>query len=956
MAAELQRPPLPYEGRLSRSVPSAPSAPPAPAVIVPHNANEWFTSNYTIQGGVLLEGLSNFCKEGEDFRKASPAAMESYLSTYIIDAFHALVLTQSAEGKSLHTTDMLLNHLKGNLTNIFHYLGNLEAGDIGYTLFLSELLGHKIDGLTARKLLELRTTDDQCDYSIGPFIDGTLCYICYLPITTEQHFAGECEHILAVPDALFHTQLYQIKTNILNYGVYDQGLIKSEYKWAHRCCNRGKNDRRFMKRSSDGTRYVSADGFEDGINKTFDIMHSWRGPKNPSTYGNFIDNYGKDATWNGNLVKTRLLGKSKSSHNCNNIFPTKKVFDSIKLNNLVPYISPIVDTINSHLDVIVGTKQVGRVDAMLIYSMLTIFRFLIRLFHNPDLLAAFHKKFIIDGSEDNQVSISRPDPSTFEKVVNASNILYSKVDNKIKKVRIIDQNDLNTVTAITLEKATRIGENMARKEGEETSVKLVIEGIKTKVNPTRVNPRAKASGGMHSHIPPSASVSARRPRGASALARIPPLASARIPPLASASASASVPAPDANRFAMNIKDGMFRPNPIYTAMRLRSMGSAISYIEESRAAQSQLARSLAEKRVTVPSTKSSGKGNIASAANNSTHNFVLGVPSGTTAAAKFLNRTALTRIDEALNKRIDEAAVEHATISDALTCNYVHTPSATCRILDSYKEHDNKIHEDLNHVLGSVEGDPNEVVHGDPWVYFKDDVLDILIPSSAVSKSSTAAAAGNNMSLSRVNSKAAAAASSRSSSSTSLQSFLTSMPMYPTASTAAEAAAMSNNNNNNTSSSKSAAAAMNSSKGGSQYVDPYAIIQLDFPTELAFLHLLAYRRVYLEKMNLETISTEQYINTPGILRMALEHAGYHDDSRFAKLLARDHIIPRLRNNSTLKKRHLTRRQVRHRSHMGRSTARRLHNARSVTHKGRSTAHLPKHRYTLKHSTSSSQRV
>ena len=397
-------------------------------------------------------------------------------------------------------------------------------------------------------------------------------------------------------------------------------------------------------------------------------------------------------------------------------------------------------------------------------------------------------------------------------------------------------------------------------------------------------------------------------------------------------------------------------------MRLRSMGPAESYREESRAAQSQLANSLATKRSVNPGAKSRGKGNIASAANNATYNYILGVPIGTTAAAKLGSSIAL--------EHITEAVVGRATISDALTYNYVDDPSVTYRILDSFNEQDRIIYNYLNSRLSSAEGNPNDVVSGNPWVHFRGGALDILIPSSKVSKSSTAAEAAangmnssylsnapssssttatgnNNMSLPSENPKAAAAASS-GHSSTSFQGLFLGQH-HPTASTAAEAAAMNEGGGQ---------------KGGSRYVDPYAIIQLDFPTELAFLHLLAYRRVYLEKMNLETISTEQYINTPGILTMALEHAGYHEDPRFANLLARDHIVPRLRNNRTLKIKHPTRRQARHSSHnvsgvphRGHSTARRPRRP----HTGRSTARRPhKHhstaRHTLKHSPLSSLRV
>ena len=457
--------------------------------------------------------------------------------------------------------------------------------------------------------------------------------------------------------------------------------------------------------------------------------------------------------------------------------------------------------------------------------MLIMFRFLIRLFHNPDLLAAFHRKFIIDGSEGNQVSISRPDPSTFEKVVNdASNILYSKVDNKIKKVRIIDKTDTIRSIDIDRRKEKLIAEDMLLKRDETAYVNIQMEGIKEGIKrKNRLRPNASIGGMVRNENEIKMDTTYEPFMG--------------------------------TIFQYKIENGVKKPNILHNMthnMITRSKGSATFNSADVERVRKEYAESVAA------GTKSSLKGNMR-----------------TVAESRHL---------------LQASTVEELTLIDAETYCYVTDADATFKIFDESLESEKQTGENIRELIGDIDGSADESRYDDLWIPFR----------------STAASGSSGGFKKR---------------------------------------------------------ATRNQQGEKQYTDPYAIIQLDFPTELAFLHLLAYRRVYLEKTNLETISTEQYINTPGILRMALEHAGYHDDSRFAKLLERDHIVPRLRNNRTLKFK-LTRRQPRPSSHnvsrvphRGHSTARRPRRS----HTGRSTARRPhKHHlnahHTLKRSTSSSQRV
>lgn len=70
-------------------------------------------------------------------------------------------------------------------------------------------------------------------------------------------------------------------------------------------------------------------------------------------------------------------------------------------------------------------------------------------------------------------------------------------------------------------------------------------------------------------------------------------------------------------------------------------------------------------------------------------------------------------------------------------------------------------------------------------------------------------------------------------------------------------------------------------------IDPYAIIQVDFTTEKAFVFLLAYYPVYLQINKLRSISADRYMSTPHILRDTLKYFGV-DPAEYSKLLMKDH--------------------------------------------------------------------
>jgi hypothetical protein len=132
-------------------------------------------------------------------------------------------------------------------------------------LFMSGVTIYKS---AARQWLERAGAQQQCNNVIGGFRNGTICYICGLPIQSGNE---ECEHVLAVFKAAMYLHLYRDDykpifnpsgkiTEILDSAgrpldTVSKNTIKREleleYRWAHRCCNQVKSDRDFIKFDGD---------------------------------------------------------------------------------------------------------------------------------------------------------------------------------------------------------------------------------------------------------------------------------------------------------------------------------------------------------------------------------------------------------------------------------------------------------------------------------------------------------------------------------------------------------------------------------------------------------------------------------------------------------------------------------------------------------------------------------
>ena len=120
----------------------------------------------------------------------------------------------------------------------------------GLTSILEYIYGDKLmDTLASQKIkpretLEHILPDAQCNAIIGPIVydtkkgktpqrsEATKCWLCGLTLIKDEGQKPECEHILPIAEAAMFLELYEKK------GITK--LMREEYHWSHRICNREK--------------------------------------------------------------------------------------------------------------------------------------------------------------------------------------------------------------------------------------------------------------------------------------------------------------------------------------------------------------------------------------------------------------------------------------------------------------------------------------------------------------------------------------------------------------------------------------------------------------------------------------------------------------------------------------------------------------------------------------------
>ena len=111
-----------------------------------------------------------------------------------------------------------------------------------------------------RDFFEPSTPVTQCNNTVGPENQESMCWICDTPIRGGESygfkFAPECEHVFPVMQALCFTGLYSAgiyeglkdeadKTGKNRGDLYKKEL-KREYRWAHEICNQVKSNTHFI--------------------------------------------------------------------------------------------------------------------------------------------------------------------------------------------------------------------------------------------------------------------------------------------------------------------------------------------------------------------------------------------------------------------------------------------------------------------------------------------------------------------------------------------------------------------------------------------------------------------------------------------------------------------------------------------------------------------------------------
>jgi hypothetical protein len=170
--------------------------------------------------------------------------------------------------------------------------------------YIRELMSKEIIR-TVRDIWELSSPTTQCENIIGKIEMGkTPCWICSLPITTEEGLTPECEHVLPIAQAVVYLGLYSTsaekqifpKDMYVLDGAPRQALLL-EYKWAHRVCNQIKNDDSYLDLDPSG-KYIVRDDKIAGLIQRIRM--------NTRSYGS--------------LIKTRLVDTSTAIRNATRVY------------------------------------------------------------------------------------------------------------------------------------------------------------------------------------------------------------------------------------------------------------------------------------------------------------------------------------------------------------------------------------------------------------------------------------------------------------------------------------------------------------------------------------------------------------------------------------------------------------------------------------------------------------
>lgn len=140
--------------------------------------------------------------------------------------------------------------------------------------------GKAASARSARSLLETGA-QGQCIGTIGEPTRDTQCYICGFKLGPEDGLTPECEHVLAIAQALLLYNLYR------SGDKKNDEFLKKEYRWAHQLCNQEKAADNIIRYDS-ATKRFSAD--PNQIGKLLDKISTSGRPGKDVMEGNIGSN------------------------------------------------------------------------------------------------------------------------------------------------------------------------------------------------------------------------------------------------------------------------------------------------------------------------------------------------------------------------------------------------------------------------------------------------------------------------------------------------------------------------------------------------------------------------------------------------------------------------------------------------------------------------------------------
>ena len=141
-----------------------------------------------------------------------------------------------------------------------------RMGTIIKTLFPKDVLDAW--GKPGRAIYEGSSPTTQCNNTVKPVTENTLCWLCGIKLDTSETIVENgmkpiCEHVLPIAQAVFFLGLYSTRKIQPSEGMPDipDEIIKLEYEWSHEVCNGEKSNIVLIKEESlsDGTPSWSPD-------------------------------------------------------------------------------------------------------------------------------------------------------------------------------------------------------------------------------------------------------------------------------------------------------------------------------------------------------------------------------------------------------------------------------------------------------------------------------------------------------------------------------------------------------------------------------------------------------------------------------------------------------------------------------------------------------------------------